>query len=38
MQIFLKTLTGKTITIDIEPGDTIQVLKQKYSDYEGDLD
>ena len=35
MQIFLKTLTGKTITIDIEPGDTIQVLKQKYSDYEG---
>ena len=24
MQIFIKTLTGKTITLDVEPNDTIQ--------------
>ena len=29
MQIFVKTLTGKTVTIDIEPNDTIELLKQK---------
>ena len=29
MQIFIKTLTGKTITLDVEPSDTIEVLKQK---------
>jgi hypothetical protein len=24
MQIFVKTLTGKTITLDVEPSDTIE--------------
>jgi large subunit ribosomal protein L40e len=27
MQIFIKTLTGKTITIDVEPSDTIENVK-----------
>jgi ubiquitin C len=25
MQVFVKTLTGKTITLDVEPSDTIEV-------------
>lgn len=29
MQIFVKTLTGKTITIEVEPTDTVESLKQK---------
>ncbi|KAJ5074721.1 hypothetical protein M0811_08076 [Anaeramoeba ignava] len=29
MQIFVKTLTGKTITIEIDPTDTIEFLKYK---------
>ena len=29
MQIFIKTLTGKTITLDVEPSDTIENVKQK---------
>lgn len=32
MQIFVKTLTGKTITIDVEPSDTIDNLKAKIQD------
>ena len=28
MQIFVKTLTGKTITLDVEPSDTIEVCMQ----------
>ncbi len=28
MQIFVKTLTGKTITLDVEPSDTIENVKQ----------
>ena len=32
MQIFVKTLTGKTITLDVEPGDTIDNVKQKIQD------
>ena len=32
MQIFVKTLTGKTITIDVEPSDTIANLKAKIQD------
>ena len=28
MQIFVKTLTGKTITLDVEPSDTIEVYMQ----------
>jgi len=35
MQIFVKTLTGKTITLDIEPSDTIDLVKQKIQDKEG---
>ena len=27
MQIFVKTLTGKTITLDVEPNDTIDAVK-----------
>ena len=35
MQIFIKTLTGKTITLEVEPSDTIKMVKQKIQDKEG---
>lgn len=35
MQIFVKTLTGKTITLDVAPGDTVIIVKQKILDKEG---
>ena len=31
----MKTLTGKTITIDAEPSDTIESMKKKVQDKEG---
>ena len=34
MQIFVKTLTGKTITLEVEGTDTIEVVKAKIQDKE----
>ncbi|KAA6403852.1 MAG: putative polyubiquitin [Streblomastix strix] len=35
MQIFVKTLTGKTIALDVQNADTIESVKQKIQDKEG---
>lgn len=35
MQIFVKTLTGKTITLDVDASDTIESVKEKIMEKEG---
>ena len=35
MQIFVKTLTGKTITLEVEPNECIENVKAKIQDKEG---
>lgn len=35
MQIFVKTLTGKSITLEVEPSDSIEDVKRSIQDKEG---
>ena len=35
MNLFIKTLTGKTISLEVDPSDTIENVKQKIQDKEG---
>jgi ubiquitin len=35
MQIFVKSVTGKTITVDVEPSDTIRLVKEKVEAKDG---
>ena len=35
MQIFVKMLTGKTITLEVEASDTMEIVKSKIQDKEG---
>ena len=35
MQIFVKTLTGKTITLEVEPTESVENVKAKIQDKEG---
>lgn len=35
MQIFVITLIGKTITLEVDPNDTVRTVKDKIEDKEG---
>ncbi len=35
-QIFVKTISGKTITLDVEPCDTIEIVKAKMQAKDGE--
>ena len=35
MQLFVKTLTGKHITLDVDPSDKVEDVKAKIQDKEG---
>lgn len=35
MQLFVEGVTSKTVTLEVEPSDTIESVKQKYQDREG---
>nr|WP_316614219.1 ubiquitin-like protein [uncultured Ruminococcus sp.] len=35
MQIFVRTLTGKTVTLEVDSSDTIENIKQKIQEKEG---
>jgi ubiquitin len=37
MQIFVKTLTGETVTLEVEGTDTVEMTKSKIQDKEGIL-
>ncbi|AFP65278.1 ubiquitin (nucleomorph) [Chroomonas mesostigmatica CCMP1168] len=35
MQVFVRTLAGKTVTIDLDPNDSVEMVKSKIQDKEG---
>ena len=35
MQVFVRTLVGRTITVEVEPSDTVEAVKAKIQDKEG---
>ncbi len=37
VQIFVKTLTGKTITLEVEASDSVENVKQKIQKREGEM-